>query len=144
MSLTSQKKSKLQRKYVNAMDQMADVPKSPRKFKYPPTFRNVIGASRETHIGHCKREIGESTVRRGRLRRKTTEKVVCGGRVFLRRGRNGKRRVYCESCKQRKQVRRMVRKLEQRYNRFATPQVQRAEERRMTRALKRFQRKVGR
>jgi hypothetical protein len=34
------KKSKLQRKYVRAMDQMADVPRPARRFKYPPTFGN--------------------------------------------------------------------------------------------------------
>lgn len=34
------KKSKLQRKYVRAMDQLADVPRPARRFKYPPTFGN--------------------------------------------------------------------------------------------------------
>jgi hypothetical protein len=34
------KKSKLQRKYVRAMDQLADVSRPARRFKYPPTFGN--------------------------------------------------------------------------------------------------------
>jgi hypothetical protein len=34
------KRSKLQRKYVRAMDQLADVPRPARRFKYPPTFGN--------------------------------------------------------------------------------------------------------
>lgn len=135
------KKSKLQRKFVNSMDSMADVPKSPRRFHYPPTF-NVVGAARETHIGHCKRPVGEQTVRRGKLRRKKTEQVACGGRVFLRRSRNGRRRVYCESCRERKAQLRVIRQLEQRMRRFGavSPQQQARDDRRAVRMLQRFRR----
>jgi hypothetical protein len=34
------KRSKLQRKYVNAMRSMSEVPWPARRFKYPPTFGN--------------------------------------------------------------------------------------------------------
>lgn len=136
------KKSKLERKFINQMRGMGDIPWPARRFKYPPTFANEVGVAKETHIGHCKRPVGEVKVRRGRLRRKQTEAVMCGGRVFLKRGSLGKRRVYCEDCRARKRQRRFeLRIAQQLQSRFGmTLQQQTREERRSTRMLAKFRR----
>jgi hypothetical protein len=113
------KKSKLQRKFINQMRSMGDIPWPARAHRYPPTFANALGAAKETHIGACKRPVAEVQVRSGKLRRKKTAEVPCRGRVFLKRGSLGKRRVYCESCRARERQRkfdlRMKRRLEQRF-----------------------------
>jgi hypothetical protein len=123
------KKSKLQRKYINQMRAMGDIPWPERRFKYPATLR-VVGSEKSTHVGSCKRPIGEQTVSR-RFRRKKTEVVHCGGRVFLKRGSLGKRRVVCEDCKARKRARqrdlRIRRQIQSRMgiNLHATPRQER-------------------
>lgn len=121
---------------------MGEIPWPTRRFKYPPTFGTTLGV---LHVGSCKRQVSERQVRRGKLRRKATEQIACGGRVFLQRSRMGKRRVYCESCRARGQQRREIRNLEQRLRRFGalTPRQQIREERRAVRALSRL-RRVGR
>ena len=100
------KHSKLQRKYVNQMRTMGDVPWPARAYTYPPTF-SVVGAARRTHVGSCKRPVGETRVRVKRWRRKQAAEILCGGRVFLQRGSLGRRRVFCEACRARKQQRRL-------------------------------------
>jgi hypothetical protein len=135
------KKSKLQRKFVNQMRDMGDVPWPARRFKYPATH-SVVGAAKETHLGSCKRPVGETKVRVKRLRRRQTAEILCGGRVFLKRGSLGKRRVYCESCRARKRQRRLELRIAQRLqSRFGiSPREQAREERRSTRMLSRFRR----
>lgn len=134
------KKSRLQRKYVNSMRNMGDIPWPPRQFKYPAT-RGAAGTGAMV-IGHCKRPIGETAVRRGKLRRKTAEPIKCGGNVYLRRGSLGKRRVYCEACRARKMQRQLNRRLEQRFYKpgTLTPGQQVREERRAVRVLSRIRR----
>lgn len=133
------KKSKLQRKFVNQMRGMGDVPWPARRYKYPPTAARL--ATRVVPVGNCERQVGETKVRQGRLKRKQTVAVPCGGRLFARLGKLGKRRVYCESCRGRERQRkfelRLKRRLEQR---FGIPMQQAAEERRGTRMLNRLRR----
>ena len=113
------KKSKRQRKFLNQMRAMGDVAWPARRFKYPPSFANQIGTTPTTHIGHCKRVLGQTKIRRGKLRRRQEVDVRCGGRVFVRRGTLGKRRVFCEDCRARKAQRleqlRMQRRLQSRF-----------------------------
>lgn len=113
------KKSKLQRKFVNQMRGMGDTPWPARRFHYPPTFANAVGALPLTELGTCKRPVGSVQVRRGKLRRKQDVEVRCGGKVFLRRGSLGKRRVFCADCKERKRAKqkqfRLERQLQSRF-----------------------------
>lgn len=135
------KKSKLQRKYVNQMRAMGDVPWPARRFKYPATLSGEVGSMKETHIGSCKRPVGETKVSHGRLRRKKSAQVLCGGRVFLKRGSLGKRRVYCESCRARKRQRRFELRIQQQIqSRFGHALRPALEERRSTRMLAKFRR----
>lgn len=127
------KKSKLQRKFLNQMRSMADVPWPARKHRYPPTFANAIGAAPSTHIGTCKRPVGSIKMRRGRLgrlRRQQDVEVRCGGRVYLRRGRLGKRRVVCVGCLERKRAKAKTARVErQLQSRFGIERAQQTEER---------------
>lgn len=133
------KRSKLQRKFLNQMRGMGDVPWPARRFKYPPTFANEVGATPRTLIGTCKRPVGSIQMRRGRLRRKQDVEVRCGGKVYLRRGRLGKRRVVCEDCQARRRARQKQRRIElQLQSRFGTARAP-VEER--TSRFKRFLRK---
>lgn len=131
------KRSKLQRKFVNQMRSMGDVPWPARRFKYPPTFAAAVGAMPVTELGTCKRPVGSVKVRRGRLRRKQDVEVRCGGKVFLRRGSLGKRKVVCVDCRERKRARlRQLRLERQLHSRFGIER-QVAEERKASR-FKRF------
>jgi len=138
MSLTSQKKSHRQRKFVNEMRSMADVPWPARKHKYPATYGGSHRAA--VLVGTCSRTVGEQKVRTKRFRRKETQVVKCGGPVYVRRNRLGRHRAWCEHCRARKQQRRMIAQLQQRARRFAPPAVQAAEDRKSVRLLRRFQR----
>lgn len=134
------KKSKQQRKFINQMRGMGDIPWPARKFKYPPTL-TVVGAAKETHIGSCKRVMGETKISRGKFRRKQAAEVLCGGRVFLKRGSLGKRRVYCETCRARKRQRKLELRMQQRIqSRFGHMLRPAREERRSTRMLAKFRR----
>lgn len=134
------KKSKLQRKFLNQMRSMGDVPWPARAYKYPPTFANAVGASRHQHIGSCKRPVGEVKVRRGRLRRKQTVEVRCGGKVFLKTGTLGQRRAYCEDCRARRRMRKQAARKQDRINRLS-PREQLREERRQVSTFRRFLRR---
>jgi hypothetical protein len=144
--MTALKRSKLQRKFLNQMRSMADVPWPARKYKYPPTFANAIGAAPSTHIGTCKRPVGSIKMRRGRfgkLRPKQDVEVRCGGRVYLRRGSLGKRRVVCVDCLERKRAKaRQLRVERQLQSRFGIGREHAAEER--TSRIRRFMRKGSR
>ena len=135
------KKSKLQRKYINQMRGMGDVPWPERRFKYPATF-SVVGSAQRTHIGSCKRVVVEMHERKGVLRRKKTTQVQCGGRVFLLRGSLGRRRVYCSDCRARKEQRKLAQRLEQRIRRYGSvaPRERMREERRTVKMLAKFRR----
>jgi len=116
------KKSKLQRKFLNQMRSMADVPWPARKYRYPPTFANAVGSGPSTLIGTCKRPVGAVKMRRGRLGRlrpKQDVEVRCGGSVYLRRGGLGKRRVVCVDCRDRRRAKakqaRVERQLQSRF-----------------------------
>lgn len=134
------KKSKLQRKFVNQMRQMGDVPWPARRFKYPQTSAHL--ATRLVAVGTCDRKVGETKVKTRRLKRAQTVDVPCGGRLLAKLGSLGKRRVYCESCRARERQRkfelRLKRRLEQR---FGIPLGQSPrEERRSTRMLNKIRR----
>lgn len=133
------KKSKRQRKFVNQMRQMGDVPWPARRFKYPPTSARL--STRLVAVGTCDRKVGETKVKTRRLRRAQSVDVPCGGRLLAKLGSLGKRRVYCESCRARERQRkfelRLKRRLEQRFGiTIQSPQ----EERRSTRMLNKIRR----
>lgn len=135
------KRSKLQRKYVNQMRAMSEVPWPARKFTYPPTFGR--GSSRHLTLPvRCERKVGETKVKTSRLKRKQTVDVPCGGKLIAKLGRTGGRRVYCESCRARNKQQRLERRLElQLKSRFGIePRVAAREERRTTRMLAKFRR----
>lgn len=106
------KRSKRQRKFVNSMRAMGDVPWPARRFRYPPTFAGAALMKRVV-VGRCERKLGESVVRRGWRRKRVPVEQRCGGTLVLRRGTLGRRRVYCVSCKERTARRRRVVRLEQ-------------------------------
>ena len=133
------KKSKRQRKFLNQMRGMGDVPWPARRFKYPPTL-SVVGAAQHEQIGTCNRAVGETKVRRGKLRRKQTVEIRCGGKVFLKRGTLGKRRVYCADCRDRKQANKRALRMQQRVNRLS-PREQQIEQRREVSRFRRFVRR---
>jgi hypothetical protein len=139
------KKSKVFRKAVNQMRALAEVPTPARRFKYPPTFA-AVGATPSTQIGTCKRPVGSVKVRRGklgRLRRKQDVEVRCGGRVYLRRGSLGKRRVVCVDCQARKRARLKQLRLERQiHSRFGIDVRAAAEQRKASR-FKRFARRAA-
>lgn len=96
------KKSKLQRKFVNAMRGMADVPWPARRFKYPPTSgpllldrrcMNIVGVSRRRRSGW------RGLVDLVRLRRPVHVPVACGAPLMLVPF-NGRRRGHldCVRC----------------------------------------------
>jgi hypothetical protein len=133
------KKSKLQRKYLNSMRGMGDIPWPARRFKYPPTSARL--ASRQIPVGTCERKIGETKVKQGRLKRAQSVDVPCGGRLIAKLGKLGKRRVYCEACRDRDRRRKFMLRLEQQARRFGiAPEVAVREERRSTRMLNKFRR----
>lgn len=139
------KKSKVFRKAVNQMRALAEVPTPARRFKYPPTFANAVGATARTEIGTCKRPVGSVQVRRGRfIKRRQDVEVRCGGKVYLRRGSLGKRKVVCEDCKARKRARLKQLRIErQMQSRFGIAPSARVEETKASR-FKRFARKGSR
>lgn len=139
------KTSKRQRKFLNQMRGMGDIPWPARKFKYPPTFANVVGANAKTEIGTCKRAIDTVQVKRGRfIKRKQDVEVRCGGKVYLRRGSLGKRRVVCVDCQARKRERQKTQRLErQLQSRFGITPRAHVEEQKASR-FKRFMRKGSR
>jgi hypothetical protein len=135
------KHSKRQRKFLNSMRQMGDVPWPERRFKYPPTFGRVSGRHL-TLAARCERAVGETRVKTSRFRRKQVAPVLCGGKLIAKLGRTGGRRVYCESCRARRKQQRLERRMElQLKSRFGIePRVAEREERRTTRMLARFRR----
>jgi hypothetical protein len=131
------KKSKLQRKYINSMRSMADVPWPARRYKYPPT---AARASRAVVVGVCERKVDE-TKTRGRFKLRTkTQDVLCGGRLIAKLAkRSGKRRVACESCRARSRQRGLEHRFALRMQRFGIVQTQ-SDEKRSSRMLNRFRR----
>lgn len=135
------KHSKRQRKFLNQMRGMGDVPWPARRYKYPPTL-HPEAHRRLTLVGTCKRPVGEQTVKTGRLKRKRVETVVCGGNVYVRRRSNGGHRVFCEDCRARREQARTLRRLAQRFARLA-PREQAVEQRREASRMKRLLRRSG-
>jgi hypothetical protein len=135
------KHSKLQRKFVNQLRSMADVPWPERRFKYPPTFGRVSGRHL-TLAQRCERKVGEEKVKTSRFKRKQVVAVPCGGKLIAKLGRTGGRRVYCESCRARAKHKRLERRMElQLKSRFGIePRVAAQEERRTSRMLAKFRR----
>jgi hypothetical protein len=124
------KQSKIRRKQINALRAQGDTPWPARSYRITPTFAQ--GTKKVFHVGTCERPIGETQVKRGRLRRKATETVPCGGRMVARLGRGSRRRVYCESCRARKRQAQKVQRLTRRATRlgFVTQQQEARESRR--------------
>lgn len=133
------KKSKLQRKFVNQMRGMGDVPWPERKHKYPATSARL--SKRLVPVGTCDRKVGETKVKTRRLKRAQSVDVPCGGRLLAKLGKLGKRRVYCENCRERERQRkfelRLKRRLEQR---FGISLQEAREQTRTTRMLNKFRR----
>lgn len=80
------KKSKLQRKFLNSMRQMGDVPWPARRFKYPPTFAGQLTGHRCPNlvaVRHRRRRGWRWLVDLVRFRRPIAQPVVCGGPVVL-------------------------------------------------------------
>jgi hypothetical protein len=101
------KKSKLQRKYVRAMDQLADVPRPARRFKYPPTFAAVP-------TGHyCEAPVTIEWERRGKLlgylRAPKPKHGICGTLLLLI---PYTRRIVCPMCAYRAKVGRRLDRIE--------------------------------
>jgi len=132
------KTSRLQRKYLNSMRSMADVPWPARRYKYPPTAARL--ASRLVPVGTCERTVGETQVKLGRLRRKHLAAVPCGGRLIAKLGSLGRRRVYCESCRAREKQRKYEFRMRRRLERFGFSLQAPRDERRSTRLLNKFRR----
>ena len=133
------KHSKLQRKYLNSMRGLADVPWPARRYKYPPTAARL--ATRQVEVGTCDRPVDEVKTRVKRFRRKQTVAVPCGGRLIAKLGKLGTRRVYCENCRARKRQRRLEQRIRlQTQSRFGHVERNQREERRSTRLLAKFRR----
>lgn len=101
------KHSRRQRKYVNAMRQMGDVPWPPRRFKYPPTLAAVPTG------GRCQKLVAVEWKRRGRLlgyvRAPQPDPKPCGAPlVLIPYGR----RLECPACKFRAKRGRMLDRIE--------------------------------
>jgi hypothetical protein len=101
------KRSKLQRKYVNAMRGMAEVPWPARRFKYPPTLAAVP-------TGHyCEAPVTLEWERRGRLlgylRAPKPKHGICGTMLLLV---PFKRHVVCPMCAHRAKVGRRLDRIE--------------------------------
>lgn len=110
------KQSKIRRKQLNALRAQGDVAWPARSYKIAPTFSRA--AQKTFHVGTCDRPVGETQVKRGRLRRKTTEVIPCGGRLIARLGNGSRRRVYCESCRERKRQAQKAQRLMRRATRL--------------------------
>lgn len=137
------KNSKLQRKYLNAMRGMADVPWPQRKYKYPPTFSRL--ASRQIVVGTCDRKVDEAKIKRGRFKRAQAVDIPCGGRLIAKLGSLGKRRVYCESCRARAKQRKFEHRIKlQLQTRFGIVEREQSEQRRSARMLSKFRRSGAR
>lgn len=111
--------------------------------RVPPTFAR--NAQKAFHVGTCDKQVGETQVNRGKLRRKTTEAIPCGGRLIARLGSGSRRRVYCESCRERKRQAQKAQRLTRRATRlgFLTQQ-QEARESRRAAFLSKFRRSGSR
>lgn len=127
------KKSKLQRKFLNQMRGMGDVPWPARRFRYPPTFGGV------QVVGSCPRVLGEVPMRRpgkrGWIRKKVQTSVVCGGPVILVPLKG----LHCRDCRgrhrQRRELQRLVRMQQARGRRGRVQEDERTPKRKKLRDL---------
>jgi hypothetical protein len=92
------KKSKLQRKYVRAMDQLADVPRPARRFKYPPTLNAAPTTRTCTQLVDVKWKRA-----RFRLKAAKPEWRICSTPLVLV---PFKRRLECPACRLRGKLKR--------------------------------------
>lgn len=136
----SMKASKLRRKRIN---RTAVAPRPPRKHKIAPTYGDA--AAKQILVGQCSRKVAEGEIIETKLKflKKTkTVDVPCGGKVYVKRGNLGKRRVYCESCKLRNSQRKQATRFQKRLNRIS-PRAQVAEQRKEVSRLRRLTRRGG-
>lgn len=80
------KKSKLQRKFINQMRAMADVPWPARRFKYPPTMGGQLTGSRCPNlvdVRHRRRRGWRGLIDLLLFRRPVAQPVICGGPLVL-------------------------------------------------------------
>lgn len=124
------KQSKIRRKALNKLRAKQEVAWPPRRYRIPPAFAQ--NAKKVFHVGTCERPIGEAQVKQGRLRRKQSVSVPCGGRLVARLGKGARRRVYCESCRERRAQERRTQRLYRRASRlgFLTPREEARQSRR--------------
>lgn len=98
------KRSKSQRKFLNQMRGMGDVPWPARRFKVAPTFGGV------RVVGQCQRVLGVTKIRRGRLKRREDAMVVCGGPIVLEPFKG----AWCVDCRNRKRQARALERMKRR------------------------------
>ena len=137
------KKSKIRRKQLNALRQQSDVPWPARKYTLAPTTSDAV--TTKILVGQCSRKVAEQQLEtKTKLRRKKVETVdvPCGGLVYVKRGSLGKRRVFCEACRDRKAQRKLALRFQKRAARLS-PKEQAAEQRKEVSRLRRFMRKAG-
>lgn len=137
------KASKLRRKTLNALRQQSDVPWPARKYTISPTFSDNVAT--RIHVGQCSRKVAEQQVEtKTKLKRKKVEtvEIPCGGNVYVKRGSLGKRRAFCEACRDRKAQRKFAARFQKRAARIS-PQEQIAEQRKEVSRLRRFTRRGG-
>jgi hypothetical protein len=132
------KASKLRRKRIN---RTAVSPRPPRRHRISPTYGDTIAT--KILVGQCSRKVAEGEITESKfkfLKRTKTVDVPCGGKVFVKRGRNGKRRAACEACKARNAQRKQAARFQKRLNRIS-PRAQVAEQRKEVSRLRRLTRR---
>lgn len=131
------KQSKSRRKRLNANG----IAKPARRHRISPTYGDA--AAKQILVGQCARKVAEGEITEGKFfKRKKTVDVPCGGKVFVKRGNLGKRRVFCESCRTRKAQQKLAARMQKRVARIS-PRQQVAEQRKEVNRLQRFMRKSG-
>jgi hypothetical protein len=130
------KASKLRRKRIN---RTAVSQRPPRRHKIAPTYGDAI--AKQILVGQCSRKVAEGEITEGKLfKRKKTVDVPCGGNVYVKRGAQGKRRVFCEACRARTAQRKLAARMQKRVNRIS-PRQQVAEQRKEVSRLRRLTRR---
>jgi hypothetical protein len=133
------KVSKIRRKQLNGMRALSDIPWPARKYTIAPTLGDT--AQKQVLIGHCSRKVAEGEITEGKFfKRKKTVDVPCGGNVYVKRGAHGKRRVFCEACRDRRAQRKLAARMQKRVNRIS-PRQQVAEQRKEVSRLRRLTRR---
>jgi hypothetical protein len=134
------KVSKIRRKQLNGMRALSDIPWPARKYRITPTLSDP-NIAKQILVGQCSRKVAEGEITEGKFfKRKKTVDVPCGGNVYVKRGAHGKRRVFCEACRDRRAQRKLAARMQKRVNRIS-PRQQVAEQRKEVSRLRRLTRR---